>query len=93
MPQFSAPQILTANDLLSGEVVYHTKTGAWSCRHKDAAIFDQPNPAADCLKEIIQNDASVVSPYLVRALPMHFREAFRAAGPSNRFIGKQAGHT
>jgi len=98
MTQKSASQIITANDLLSGEVVYFTKSGAWSLRHADAAIIDQPDHAERSLEEVTRNDASVVGPYLALArvgesqtvAPVHFRDAFRSIGPSNRFIGKQA---
>ncbi len=92
-----ALHILTANDLLSGEVVYLTKSGAWSPRHASANIFVEGSLAAKRLAEIERSDISVVGPYLAvvktsgtqPVAPEHFREVFRAAGPSNRFIGKQ----
>ncbi|MCF6272608.1 MAG: DUF2849 domain-containing protein [Rhodobacteraceae bacterium] len=94
----SALQIITANDLLSGEVVYLTADGAWSCHHRNATIFAQGAQPLKHLAEIERGDTSVVGAYLAEAkvgedqaaMPVHFREAFRATGPSNRFIGKQA---
>jgi len=98
MTQISTSQIITANDLLTGEVVYLAKYGAWVRRHIEAVIFDHPDRATLCLAEISRSDITVVGPYLTRAKvnhhqavkPVHFRAVFRATGPSNRFIGKQA---
>lgn len=94
----TASQIITANDLLSGEVVYLTASGAWSRAHSSAALFDHADRAGKQLEEIAHTDISIVGPYLAAGkignnqavAPVHFREVFRATGPSNRFIGKQA---
>ena len=88
-------QIITANDLLSGEVVYLSASGDWSPKHGDAVLFN--NDQADTrLNEVQASDQSVVGPYLAGATqggdapaPIHFREVFRTKGPSNRFLGKQ----
>ncbi len=90
-------QIITANDLLSGEVVYLSASGKWSPRHSDAVMFGgiQANTR---LAEVQKLDTSVVGPYLAGArqdvggapTPIHFREIFRTKGPSNQFLGKQA---
>ncbi|NOR60910.1 MAG: DUF2849 domain-containing protein [Rhodobacteraceae bacterium] len=98
MTQISEPQTITANDLLTGEVVYLTKHGVWAHQHSDAVTFDHPDRAALCLEQVSSRDIAVVGPYLARAKidhhqavkPVHFRDAIRATGPSNRFIGKQA---
>jgi hypothetical protein len=78
-------------------VVYLTKSGAWALRHKAAILFKDVAEATIRLAEIARTDTSVVGPYVAAARlgkyqtaePVHFREAFRATGPSNRFIGKQ----
>jgi len=98
MEKAIAAKIITANDLLSGEVVYLTDTGAWS-RSPDDAVLLPDGPAADERLAMLQRqDTSAIGPYLAAATrsdngkitPAHFRELFRTTGPSNRFIGKQA---
>lgn len=96
MTNEATAQIITANDLLSGEVVYLSDAGKWSREHGDAALLG--NVQADArLSEVQKSDPSVVGPYLAGATqrddapsPIHFREVFRTKGPSNRFLGKQA---
>ncbi|MBL1437488.1 MAG: DUF2849 domain-containing protein [Rhodobacteraceae bacterium] len=98
MPKKQLPQIISANDLLSGEVVYLTKTGAWSRDHSNATVFEHADLPTKQLERLNRTDTSIVGTYLTvvelggdhTPLPAHFREAFRASGPSNRFIGKQA---
>ena len=94
----SAQKIITANDLLSGEVVYLTASGKWSHVHTDALMFDDTKAGAR-LAEVQRRDTAIVGAVLAGAAmgangpsPIHFREVFRATGPSNRLIGKQA-HT
>lgn len=90
-------QIITANDLLSGEVVYLSSDGTWVVSHSDAIAFETPEEADTRLASVQRSDASVVGPYLAAANfgkgclpePAHFREMFRTKGPSNRFLGKQ----
>ena len=92
--------IITANDLLSGEVVYLTSSGKWSPDHGDAIAFDEMHLAKAHLDDVQRLDQSIVGPYLAGAAidgnlapsPVHFREVFRTRGPSNRALGKQA-HT
>ena len=94
-------QIITANNLLSGEVVYLTSSETWSTKHSDASVFGSDKEANHRLASVLQTDTSVVGPYLAFAKtntgkspePVHFREVFRTIGPSNRFIGKQAAAT
>lgn len=98
MKRNEAAKIITANDLLSGEVVYLTTLDQWSLRHSDANLFEDGTAANTRLNEVQQRDSSVVGPYLAGAAlgecnspkPVHFREAFRMSGPSNRFLGKQS---
>jgi hypothetical protein len=96
------PQVLTANRLRVGEVVYWNSTLGWVPRLSDAEVL--PDATAETtLKgaaEWVQK-REVVAPYLfaVRiqdgvAVPVKAREAIRAAGPSVRpDLGKQAKET
>ncbi len=98
MPTKPPLQTITANDLISGEVVYLTERGAWSRHFADATVFLEADLCANQLAKIERSEPMIVGPYAVAvkaaqdqfAMPAHFREAFRATGPSNRFIGKQA---
>ena len=91
-------KIITANDLLSGEVVYLTRSGRWSPNHSDAILFGGKSTGDARLEEILELDLLVVGAYLADATrlgdnassPIHFREVFRTKGPSNRLLGKQA---
>lgn len=91
-------KIITANDLLSGEVLYLTNSGQWSPDHSDATFINDKSAGNTRLEEIQRLDMSVVGPYLADATrsddntssPIHFREVFRSKGPSNRLLGKQA---
>ena len=90
--------VITANDLLSGEVVYLTTAGKWSPVHGDAILFDGIIMANARLADVQVSDSSIVGAYLAGATlernlvssPVHFREIFRTKGPSNRILGKQA---
>ncbi len=98
MPTMPVPHILTANDLISGEVVYFRESGTWTRHHRKALVFFDADLCATQLTKIERTDATIVGPYIIAvkaandqaAEPAHFREVFRATGPSNRFIGKQA---
>ena len=94
-----ADQILTANRLRDGEVVYW-KAGSWVEGLADAEVFSDEKAAAAALKAADKaiKDRLVVTPYLfdVRrengALrPVKEREIIRAAGPTVRpDLGKQS---
>lgn len=93
------PQMATGNDLLLGDVVYFTSQGDWSRRIENAALAVNPDAAEDLLARAQAFPNGVVGVYLIeagldergRANPAHFREAFRARGPSNYpRHGKQA---
>ncbi len=92
------PQIVTANDLLQGDVIYLTKAGTWSRFHKDAHVSNSAEQAQTMLKHAKTFQDTIVGAYLADVLinsegepePAHFREAFRTRGPSNYFHGKQA---
>ncbi len=93
--------VITANDLLSGEVVYLTKSGNWSPEHGNAISFDETAIANTRLNDVLKTDSSIVGPYSAAATlerdqvpsPVHFREVFRTKGPSNRVLGKQVRST
>ncbi|MEP1521645.1 DUF2849 domain-containing protein [Ascidiaceihabitans sp.] len=95
MPKAFTPKIVTANDLLKGDVIYQTLNG-WSRDLKDAEVLTDEAHADLRLIEGSQQVNSVVGVYLadtevVDGVPTttHFREAFRAKGPSNYNHGKQ----
>ncbi|WP_075995889.1 DUF2849 domain-containing protein [Salaquimonas pukyongi] len=92
------PQIVTANDLLLGDVIYLTKAGNWSRRHEDAHVAVSADQAQTMLAHASARQDEIVGAYLAEVTlddsgtphPVHFREAFRTRGPSNYFHGKQA---
>jgi Protein of unknown function (DUF2849) len=91
------PQILTANRLSDGAVVYWTADGGWAERLETACVVADPS-AAEAAGKQAQERLLVVGAYLmdVRAeasglAPVKMREIIRAAGPSVRLdLGKQA---
>jgi hypothetical protein len=97
MSQAFTPSVLTANDLLEGNVVYLAATGGWTRRLRDARLFTEAELASAALAQAQAKPESLVGAYLAPARmgengpePAHFREAFRARGPSNYPHGKQA---
>ncbi len=95
MPKISGPQILTANHLLSGEVVFWTGDG-WSPDYRDAEVFPEAAEQQAALKMAEAASDVVVGAYLAAVAaddptPTHFREAIRTRGPTVRTdLGKQA---
>jgi Protein of unknown function (DUF2849) len=94
-----ANQILTANGLRDGEVVYWAQ-GQWVTVLDKAEVFKDDPAAKAALKAAAASveDRTVVNPYLfdVRVeagvlRPVKEREIIRAAGPSvRRDLGKQS---
>ena len=89
------PKVVTANDLLKGDVIYQTATG-WTRGLANAEILTDEAHADLRLIEGSQQIADVVGVYLMDVAldgtapqTTHFREAFRAKGPSNYVHGKQ----
>ncbi|MPQ93523.1 DUF2849 domain-containing protein [Thioclava sp. JE_KL1] len=83
------PGVISANDLREGHVVYMNDAGQWVLRLKDAAFLDDPVIAEMWLDLANAQPEKVVGAYLAPATlgpngpePAHFREAFRASGPS-----------
>ncbi|MEO0389147.1 MAG: DUF2849 domain-containing protein [Pseudomonadota bacterium] len=91
------PKVLTANDLLEGDVIYATAEGTWTRTLTKAALLTDPAEAEARLDATAHLAHLLVGAYLADARqgalgpePLHFREAFRAAGPSNYDHGKAA---
>lgn len=91
------PQIVSANDLLVGDVVYLTSGETWTREITDAAVAETKAEAEGLLTAATAQQDRVVGPYLVdielggRPQPLHFRERYRDMGPSNRLdLGRQA---
>ena len=89
------PKVVTANDLLKGDVIYQTANG-WTRDLANAEILTDEAHADLRLIEGSQQIADVVGVYLMDIAldgtapqTTHFREAFRAKGPSNYVHGKQ----
>lgn len=87
----SQPQVVTANHLKSGDVVYLTGTHDWSRQIGEAAVSPDAEAGA-ALLAIAEAQAArniVVAPYLVPVdtavsppRPVQFRERIRAEGPT-----------
>lgn len=95
MPKPFTPKVVTANALLEGDVIYQTETG-WSRQLADAEVLTDEADADLRLIEAAQQIDLVVGAYLADVdtsgdapAPTHFREDFRAKGPSNYAHGKQ----
>ncbi|MEI4486815.1 DUF2849 domain-containing protein [Frigidibacter sp. MR17.14] len=90
------PKVVTANDLLEGDVIYLTADDRWTRMHAEAELIeDEAHAQLRLLKAQAQGNR-IVGPYLADAKPgahgpepIHFREVFRTRGPSNYAHGKQ----
>ncbi|MFK7834833.1 MAG: DUF2849 domain-containing protein [Sulfitobacter sp.] len=96
MPKAFTPSVITANALLEGDVVYQTPFG-WTRILEEAEVLTDEAHADLRLIEAEAQTAHVVGVYLAQVAldgaiprPVHFREDFRATGPSNYHHGKQA---
>lgn len=90
------PKVVTANDLRAGDVIYLTADNRWTRVHAEAELIDDEAHADIRLIEALRQDGTIVGAYLADARPgpngpepVHFREVFRAKGPSNYSHGKQ----
>ena len=101
MAKVQPPQVLTANRLRTGDVVYW-RHGGWVGQFAEAEILIGRLEAESALANARQfvSDRIVVNPYLFpvaiedgRLEPVEERELIRAAGPTVRGdTGKQAQH-
>ena len=99
MPKTPSEKIITANRLLEGDVVYlhvAAETAQWVTDIADATLFETAELAQPALDIAKAQPDLVVGVYLMDAkqstagpTPVHFREDFRATGPSNYPHGKQ----
>lgn len=91
------PKVVTANDLLEGDVIYFNANNKWVRALSDAAILTELEEANALLAIAAKDIDSIVGAYLAdvkidnagKPVPAHFREEFRTKGPSNYFHGKQ----
>ncbi|WP_298862626.1 DUF2849 domain-containing protein [uncultured Sulfitobacter sp.] len=95
MPKDFKPSVITANDLLVGDVVYLDGL-TWVRDLAQAEVLTDEADAEIRLLEASARTAEVVGVYLIpvetakgTTQTIHFREAFRATGPSNYSHGKQ----
>jgi hypothetical protein len=94
------PQVLTANRLTDGEVVYLDADGHWAERFGEAQLLTSPAEGDAALAKGLEAERTqkVVHAYLLDVTgpdagrrPVKMREIIRAAGPTvRRDLGKQA---
>ncbi|UWQ57059.1 DUF2849 domain-containing protein [Leisingera caerulea] len=96
MPRPFTPKVITANDLLEGDVIYFTAQDTWTRDLSEAELITDEAEAQLRLLEAEMQNIKIVGAYLADAKagpngpePTHFREEFRRTGPSNYFHGKQ----
>lgn len=100
MARLEHPQILLANDLAQGDVVFLGPSG-WERDHRLARVAYDSDGAAvlEAFGKAEVADNHVVDAYLADVavdasgapIPLHYRERMRIAGPSvRRDLGKQA---
>jgi len=97
MAKKSNLKIITANDLVEGDVIYFTQSFDWSRNYADALIVNNEEQELQLLEKAQEQQGRVIFPYLVDVAIdgqqeislLHFREKFRSSGPSNYFHGKQ----
>ena len=100
------PQVMTAYDVPTGDVVYWTGNG-WTRDVREAAVFEEATPAAEAAFTLEAAEAAgtrdaagqtVMDHYPIdvelkdgKPWPTRYREVVRASGPSVRLdLGKQA---
>jgi uncharacterized protein DUF2849 len=93
-------QVLTANRLADGEVVFLTRAGDWSLSVDEAALAQEPDAIKALEARGREAEAAniVTGSYLFeaerregRVLALHIRERIRTLGPTVRLdLGKQA---
>ena len=97
MPKAFTPKVVTANALLEGDVIYLASDDRWVRRLDEAEIITDEAIAQIRLLDAQARASEAVGVYLADMAPSedgpqptHFREEFRATGPSNYHHGKQA---
>ncbi|SFU13296.1 DUF2849 domain-containing protein [Sedimentitalea nanhaiensis] len=96
MPRKFDPKVVTASDLLIGDVIYLAANDSWTRNLAQAEVITDEAHGQLRLLEAEQQVDRVVGAYLADVQPTrdgpqptHFREEFRRTGPSNYFHGKQ----
>ncbi|MFP3383836.1 DUF2849 domain-containing protein [Tritonibacter sp. SIMBA_163] len=96
MARAFTPKVVTANDLLEGDVIYLTAANTWTRELQAAELITDEAEAQLRLLEAQSQPQIAVGAYLADAKPgeqgpepTHFREEFRRTGPSNYAHGKQ----
>ena len=94
------PDVITANRLTDGVVVFQTIDECWTEDFNRAAVLPDPEATATALIRAKQDETNniVVEPYAIvveerngHLAPKALREAIRATGPTiRRDLGKQA---
>lgn len=97
MSRAFTPKVVTANDLREGHVVYLAATGSWTPHLAEAETLTDEADAELRLLRAMGQSGVVVGAYLAEVRPgahgpepLHFRERFRAQGPSIRPTQEQA---
>ncbi len=97
MARAFTPKVITANDLIEGDVVYLTAEDCWTRTLSEAEVLIDEAVAQERLLMAEAQTETVVGVYLFDVVvgengpePTHFREDFRRTGPSNYHHGKQA---
>ncbi|SDE95529.1 Protein of unknown function [Salipiger thiooxidans] len=92
-----SPKVVTANALIEGDVIYLAADDRWVRSLTEAEVLTDEAVAQLRLLDASARSAEAVGVYLAEVAdgldgpqPTHFREAFRATGPSNYAHGKQA---
>lgn len=95
-PRPFTPKVVTASDLIEGDVVYLMDDGGWTRDLAQAILITDEADAQLRLLEAERQGDVVVGAYLADMAagpngpePTHFREDFRRKGPSNYAHGKQ----
>ncbi|MCB2130200.1 MAG: DUF2849 domain-containing protein [Rhodobacteraceae bacterium] len=96
MARAFSQKVITASDLVEGDVVYLTADDRWTRDHAAAELIEDEAHAQLRLLWAERQKNTIVGAYLADARPgphgpepVHFREAFRTRGPSNYAHGKQ----
>ena len=99
MPREFTPKVVTASDLLEGDVIYLAADDSWV---RDLNAAEVLTDEADAQLRLLHAESQahrLVGAYLADVTetengpePTHFREDFRRTGPSNYEHGKQEAH-
>ncbi len=87
----SKAQVISANDLLDGDVVYLDADGGWTRALSEASLITDNALADALLDQAKAQPGRIIDPYSLdvtvgpdRVTPAHIRERLRDSGPSIR---------